>query len=335
MKTLYLFRSNLKNLEDYHNITNLDEFKEKCWDNYLLQCLNFLENNYFDRVVVWRISDKPINDIKFIVNGKEFIQRWVRNFNDVFSYMTADVTLFRGGFPEYCEITKKDPKFFGLKLYLAAGKRLTPQFGGIYDKILIEDERDKLKDNFIPFYKTTNSNIFKPLNLNKKYDLCIISNFTQLGYKGTDLIINEISKNKFLKKLKICHIGNKNEIGKNLCKKNNVENIEFLGHISRQEINKILNESKFGIVNSNRNDGCPRVITEILTSGTPLFINNKTRVLSYYKKRGVIEFDDTNLTQKIIYGFEKYDIIKKELVSNLNRFEMNKICEMNNKNWKL
>jgi hypothetical protein len=335
METLYIFRTNLKNLEYYHEYNDLKTFKDNCHDFYLLQGIYFLENNYFDRVVIWRLSDKPINDIKFIVNGKEFIQRWVHNFKVVFSYLPADVTLFRGGFKEYDEITKKDPKFFGLKLYLAAGKRLTPQYNGLYNKILIEDERDKLDDNFIPFYKTTNPNIFKPLNLDKKYDLCIISNFTQLGYKGTDLIFNEISKNKFLKKLKICHVGNKSEIGINLCKKQNVNNIEFLGHKSRLEVNKILNESKFGIVNSNRTDGCPRVITEILTSGTPLFINYTTRVLSYYKRYGVVEFIDQNFTKKIIEGFNNYDKIKMDLINNLDMFDMNKICEMNNKNWRL
>jgi len=334
MKTLYLFRSNLKNLEDYHNITNLDEFKEKCWDNYLLQCLNFLENNYFDSVVIWRLSDKPIKDIKFKVDGKKsFIQRWVNNFNEVFKYSKPDITFFRGGFLEYDEITKKNPKFFGLKLYLAAGKRLIPQYGGIYDKILIEDERDKLDNNFIPFYKTTNPNIFKPLNLDKEYDLCIVSNFTQIRYKGTDVIINEISKNKQLKKLKICHVGNKSEIGINLCKKNNVTNIEFLGKLERHEVNKILNQSKFGIVNSNRNDGCPRVITEILTSGTTLLINEKTRSLGYYKKYGVVIFNDANLTKKIMESLNNYNNIYVELNKNLYRFNMDTICELNYKNW--
>ena len=114
-----------------------------------------------------------------------------------------------------------------------------------------------------------------------------------------------------------------------------MNNIEFLGHMSRLEVNKILNESKFGIVNSNRTDGCPRVITEVLTTGTPLFINDSTRVLSYYKKYGVIEFSDVDLTKKIIEGFKNYNQIKEDLINNLDRFEMNKICEMNNKNWKL
>lgn len=336
MKTLFIFRTNLKNLEYYHEYKDLETFKNNCHDFYLNMGINFLENNYFDKVVIWRLSDDPIKKIKYVINGKKFIQKWVKDFSEIFKYDKPDVSFFRGGFQEYCKITKINPDFFGLKLYLAAGKRLFPQYGGIYDKILIEDERDNNGDNYIiPFFKTTNSNIFKPLNLDKKYDLCIISNFTQNRYKGTDLIINELGKhNNFLDNLKICHIGNKSEIGMDLCKKYNVKNIEFLGHISREKINEILNQSKFGIINSNRLDGCPRVITEILTSGTPLFINEKTRLLSYYKKYGVVEFSDENMTKKIIKGFENYERLKKEIIDNLHIFDMDHICKMNFKNWK-
>ena len=334
MKRLYIFRTNLTNLESYHSINDLETFKKECWDQYLLQGLWFLENNYFNEVIIWRLSDKKIEDIIFDINGKKFIQRWVNNLNEVFKYENPDISFFRGGFQNYDEITRKNPNFFGLKLYLAAGKRLTPKYGGVYGKILVEDELDKIQiTSSIPFYKTTNPNIFKPLNLDKKYDWCIISNFTQLRYKGTDLLINEISKNSFLQSLKICHIGNKKEIGISLCKEKNVKNIEFLGSLDRTKINEILNQSKFGIVNSNNTDGNPRVITEILTSGTPLFINNRTRVLSYYTKFGVVRFNDLNLTKKIMYGFENYDKVKKELIDHLIRFNMDIICKLNFDNW--
>ena len=334
MKRLYIFRTNLTNLESYHSITNIDQFKKECWDFYLLQSLWFLENDYFDEVIIWRLTNSNHPDIIFEINGKKFIQRWVNNLNEVFKYTKPDISLWRGGFKEYDEISKKNPKFFGLKLYLAAGKRLTPQYSGIYDRILVEDDLDKIQiKNSIPFYKTTNPNIFKPLNLDKKYDLCIISNFSQLRYKGTDLIIDEISKNPFLQKLEICHIGNKSEIGISLSKQKNVKNIEFLGSLDRFKINEILNQSKFGIVNSNRIDGNPRVITEILTSGTPLFINSKTRLLNYYKKFGVIEFNDINFIKKIMYGFENYDKTKKDLIDRLNRFDINNICKLNIESW--
>lgn len=335
MRRFYLFRTDLKNLESYHSITNLETFKKECWDFYLLMGLNFLENNYFDEVIIWRLFDTDKKDIVFDINGKKFIQKWVKDFRDVFKYSPCDVSFFRGGFPEYCQITNSNEKFFGLKLYLSAGKRLRPQYGGIYDKILIEDEKDGSDNNCIPFYKTTNPNIFKPLNLKKDYDLCIISNFTQLKYKGTDIIISQIPRFPFYQNLKICHVGNNPEVGKTLCKKYEVKNIDFLGKKTRFEVNEILNRSKFGIVASNREDGCPRVITETLCSGTPLFLKTETRLLNYYKSYGVVPFDNQgNLFRAMTIGYDKYNEIKESLQKNLDRLSINKICKMNIDLWR-
>ena len=335
MRRFYLFRTNLSTLETYHSITNLETFKKECWDFYLLMGLNFLENNYFDEVIIWRLFDTDKKDIVFDINGKKFIQKWVKDFRDVFKYSPCDVSFFRGGFPEYCQITNSNEKFFGLKLYLSAGKRLRPQYGGIYDKILIEDEKDGSDNNCIPFYKTTNPNIFKPLNLKKDYDLCIISNFTQLKYKGTDIIISQIPRFPFYQNLKICHVGNNPEVGKTLCKKYEVKNIDFLGKKTRFEVNEILNRSKFGIVASNREDGCPRVITETLCSGTPLFLKTETRLLNYYKSYGVVPFDNQgNLFRAMTIGYDKYNEIKESLQKNLDRLSINKICKMNIDLWR-
>ena len=335
MRRFYLFRTNLSTLETYHSITNLETFKKECWDFYLLMGLNFLENNYFDEVIIWRLFDTDKKDIVFDINGKKFIQKWVKDFRDVFKYSPCDVSFFRGGFPEYCQITNSNEKFFGLKLYLSAGKRLRPQYGGIYDKILIEDEKDGSDNNCIPFYKTTNPNIFKPLNLKKDYDLCIISNFTQLKYKGTDIIISQIPRFPFYQNLKICHVGNNPEVGKTLCKKYEVKNIDFLGKKTRFEVNEILNRSKFGIVASNREDGCPRVITETLCSGTPLFLKTETRLLNYYKTYGIVPFDNQgNLYRAMTIGYDNYNKIKESLQKNLDRLSINKICKMNIDLWR-
>lgn len=333
MSTFYLFRSNIKSLEYYHEYKDLNTFKEKCHDFYLLQCIWFLENDIFDKCIVWRLSDVPIKDIEFNINGKILTQKWVTNFNDVFKYKRSNVSLFRGGFKEYDGVTKINPYFFGLKLYLGAGKRVTPKFNGLYDKILIEDEIDSSIYNSIPFYKTTNNNIFKYLNFDKQYDICLISNFTQVNYKGTDLFINKISSSNYLKTLKICHIGNNKEVGINLCKKLKVNNIEFLGYLNREEINNVLNKSKFGLVNSNKSDGCPRVSTEVLTSGTPLFIRDETRLLDYYKQHGVIEFNEKNIVDRIKSGFDKYNDLKNDLIKNLDIFSMEKICKKNLEFW--
>jgi hypothetical protein len=63
MRSFWLFRPNLKTLEYYHKFTSLKTFKEQCHDYYLIFPLWLLENNYFDEVVIWRLSDKQIPDI--------------------------------------------------------------------------------------------------------------------------------------------------------------------------------------------------------------------------------------------------------------------------------
>lgn len=329
MKRFYLWRTNLKNLENYHSITNLKDFKKYCWDQYLLQSLWFLENNIFDEVIIWRLSDNNIPDIVFEVGNKKFIQRWVRDFNSVFSYPSPDISFFRGGFPEYDNITKQKPDFFGLKLYLGASKRTNPQYGGIYDKILVEYNNHITTPIHIPYYKTAPSEIFHPLNSERQNDLCWICNFTQIKHKGQEFFISNISKSEYLKSLKIVHCGNKPEVGKEMCKKYGISNIEFLGHLQREKINEVLNRSKYGIVTSNEEDGNPRIITEILMSGTPLLIRDRTRVLYFYKEKDTIEFNDSNIENRIKLA------LSMNFKVDTNRLSLDNVCKLNIEQWKI
>jgi len=336
-KTFYLFRTNLRNLEYYHEYNNLQAFKNKCHDFYLLQLIWFLENNYIDKAVVWRLqpNNKKMVDIIFDINGKQFIQKFVDNFSECFKYEKPYITFWRGGFKEYDYLTKSNPKFFGSRsLYLGASKRITPQFGGIYSKILVESN-DLIRNNTFPFFKTANENIFFPMNIEKEYDICWPNNFTQLRYKGQEFFIKEISNSKYLKSLSIIHTGNKPEIGKSLCKKYNVNNIQFVGWLDRNDLNTVLNQSKIGLVTSNLNDGCPRISTEIMMSGTLLLLREKTRLLNYYKKYGVVIFKDNNVESKIRNSLKNYSLFHKDIIEknvNLN-LTMENVCKKNFRIW--
>jgi len=335
MKSFWLFRSNLLHNEYYHKYKDLETFEKNCHDFYLLLPLQLLKDNYFNEVIIWRLTKRPQEDIIFnLSKGGKYIQKWVLNFNESLLYPKPLITLFRGGFKEYDILTKHNPKFLGLKLYLGAGKRVIPQYGGIYNKILIESEKESHISNTIPFYKTANPNIFYPLNLERKYDICWPNNFTQLKYKGQEFFIKTVGVCPYLKKLKIVHIGNKPEIGKKLCKKYNVNNIKFIGLISRPKLNKILNQSKFGLVTSNLNDGCPRISTEILMSGTPLLIKDSTRLLNYYKQNGVIEFNNQNIFKKIKQGMKHYYKYSKEVLEVINNeLSFKETCQKNIHHW--
>jgi hypothetical protein len=322
MRRFWLFRSNIKELEYYHQYKDLETFEKNCHDYYMLLPLWLLQHDYFDEVTIWRLSNKVLPDIVFDINGKKYIQKWVSNFLQTTYEPKSDMSFFRGGFQEYDQVTKVNPDHFGVKLYLGAGRRITPQWGGKYDVLLMEDESDFVKGKkCLPFYKTASPNVFysyvnKIVNLH--WDICWPCNFTQLKYKGQKYFIKKIAQSEMFSRLKIIHCGNKAKVGEKICREYGVDNIAFMGHVDRTRLNQILNHSLFGLNLSNRVDGCPRVSTEILMSGTPLIIRDSTRLLPYYKGRGVIEVNDGNIVEKILMGIEDHSRYKAEILMAIN-----------------
>ena len=336
MNIFWLFRSNLKSLEYYHKYKTLEEFENNCHDYYMLLLIWLLKNNHMDAAIVWRLSDLPIKDIDFVVNGNLFSQRWVNNFNEVLKHPSPKFSLFRGGFKEYDDVTNKNPGHFGKKLYLGTGKRVYPNFGGIYDIFLQEDEKDfNLSKKCLPFYKTASPAIFHPIQTKIKWDICWPANFVQHKYKGQAFFMNVVGHCPTLKRLKILHCGNKPEMGKKMAKQYNVSNITFAGLVDRPTLNKYLNQSKFGLVLSNRTDGCPRIVTEILMSGTPLVVRKMTRLLPYYKEKGVIGVNDSNIIKRIMGGFPKWAGLKLDLHDAIQTtLSFDTICQKNLDLWK-
>jgi hypothetical protein len=335
MRKFWLFRSNLKALEYYHQYTNLDVFKQNCHDYYLIFPIWLLENDYFDEVIIWRLSDEPIPDIIFNINNKKYIQRWVKSFKDI-EESPPDISFWRGGFPEYDEAILLHPNRFGIKLYLGAGKRILPQYGGKYDICLLEDERDFNNDlKCLPFYKTANPYIFKPLPLQKHYDICWPANFTQMKYKGQDLFYNTFGACPRLKDLKIIHCGNNQDVALQMAKDSNLSNFQTVGPVNRSALNEYLNRSKIAINFSNNQDGCPRVSTEILMSGTPLLLRDQARLLPYYKKKGVIVFSDGTLIKKALIILRDCEDIREPLFEAIkNEYSFDSINKLNINIWK-
>ena len=338
MRIFWEFRSNLTSLEYYHEYKDYKTFKENCHDYYMLFPLWLLENDYFDEVIIWRLSKKSIEDIIFHIGKKRFIQRWVNSFHQTLRYSSPEISFWRGGFPEYDQTVNLKPSHYGKKIYLGAGRRIFSQFGAEYDAYLIEDERDFVDEKkCIPFYKTASPQIFYPVEppVEKKFDICWPCNFTQLKYKGQAFFIGQIARNKELQRLKIIHCGNKPEVGKELCKKHNIKNIQFVGSVSRPELNKYLNKSKFGMNLSNQIDGCPRVSTEVLMSGTPLILMGSVRLLNIYKKNGVIEVNEDNIKEKVIDGMNNYELYQTQTLHAIkHEISFEKICKKNIEMWK-
>lgn len=347
MRSIWLFRSNLRILEDYHKAecTDIEEFEKACHDFWILQLIEFLRQDYFDEAVVWRLKPKNSHmssGFTFKVGNKlkTLRQRFVKDFEDIFDPIYCyyknqpEISFFRGGFPEYDRLINEYGEYLGLKLYCGSGQRILPKYDGKYDKILVEDERDFTgSDNCIPFYKTASPIHFYMNERDPMYDICFISNFTQERYKGQLFFIDQVSKSDFLKSLDIVHFGNKSDIGEKLCTKLGVTNIKFGGHKSKTFLNQVINKSKFGLVCSNQLDGCPRVITEILSCGTPLFLRSSTRLLTYYKRNGVLEFADDNMEDVIKMGMKKYDFYKHMASAQLDRISLKNVCKKNIMLW--
>lgn len=337
MKRFYLYRSNITTLEYYHKFKTLVEFEKKCHDFYLLFPIWLLRNNYFDEVVIWRLTKEKREDIIFDINGKKFIQRWVSSFLKTAKFPTPDISFFRGGFKEYDELIKKSK--MGTSLYLGTGKRVYPQFGGKYDVYLQEDLKDYKKGfNNLPFYKTASPHIFnsnKDIDNKHIWDICWPCNNTQWRYKGQEEFINIISNSVVLKKLKIIHCGNQSEKLRNLCNKRGIKNIDFLCIIKRNELSDILNQSRFGLCMSNKQDGCPRIVTEILSTKTPLILSEKTRLLPEYKKQGVVIINKNNAEKNILESIKNYKTYKQDVNSIIdNDLSFENICKKNINIWK-
>jgi hypothetical protein len=340
LNTIWLFRSNIRELEYYHNYFDLKTFEANCHDFYLLMLIWYLKRKKINRAIVWRLKkpDVKIPDIVFDIDGGQFVQKFVNNFIECMTYPKPDLTFWRGGFPEYDQMTRTNYKFFGPRsLYLGAGRRIYPQYGGKYDAILIEDERDAdPKFKTLPFYKTASKVVFRPIDVETVFDICWPCNFSQLKFKGQEFFISEIGKSNYLKSLKIVHVGDHPERGKELCEKYGVSNITFLGKLSRPDLNSVLNSSHVGINLSNNLDGCPRVSTEILTSQTPLLVREQTRLLNFYKKEeyGVIVFKDNELEKKIKHALTNIDRLNIDVhKAERTHLYTENLCRMNWRLW--
>jgi hypothetical protein len=340
MRRFWLFRSNLLPLEPYHKYTDYKDFKKFCHDFYLLMPLWFIENDYYDEVIIWRLTKHDKKDIVFEIDGRKFIQRWVKNFTECIRYPKPEISLFRGGFPEYCKATRTHPNSFGYKLYLGAGPRLFEQYGGIYDGYLLEDEGDFREDkNCIPFYKTAAPSIFYPYDqLNPHveiFDICWPFIYANNHRKGQEEFIRAISKSKFLQSLKIVHCGNRPERGKLICNTYGVNNIKHMGKVDVETLSYMLNHSRLGLCMSNKIDGCPRVMTETLMTGTPLILNEETRLLPLYKKNGVVVVNINNVADRIQWALENLDDLKRQVNYAIkNTISMDSICKKNINRWR-
>jgi glycosyltransferase involved in cell wall biosynthesis len=135
--------------------------------------------------------------------------------------------------------------------------------------------------------------------------------------------------------MKIVHCGNKPEVGEKMAKDRGLKNIHFMGWVDREKLNEILNRSFFGLNMSNQNDGCPRVSTEILMSGTPLIVRDTVRLLPFFKQQGVIECNAKTAMRRLRDGVRSRDRFKKNAMDGRkNIYSFENVSKKNYDIWK-
>jgi hypothetical protein len=346
MKTLYLFRSNLRHLEYYHKYKTLKEFEKNCHDFYLLFPLELLKMGKYDKVIIWRLTNTPKEDIVFkfkneIGSKGIFIQKFcVRSFDEAFALPRPDVSIFRGGFKEYDSVVNKIPGFFGKTFYLGASRRLTPAYGGKYDFVLYESELDLPSGNsndikFKRFFKTANPKIFYPIETKPEFDMIWPWKYTTDHRKGEKFFLKAISEHPGLQQLKIYHCGNEVKKAKKLFAAYGVKNIICDDIKHYHDMNEVINNGICGLLTSDKEDGCPRLSTEILSCGVPLLIRNTTRILNYYNGSGKIDYiNNNNLYSKFLFIKENRATIVEKLKVRLQKdLSIRNICQMNIDEW--
>jgi len=147
--------------------------------------------------------------------------------------------------------------------------------------ILVDDPSRKLEGvRCFEFTKFADETIFRPLGLEKRYDLCFIGTFAQRDKKG-QLEFARLAN----KKRKAVFVGEHADVEAVKELRHIWPSCEIAGLVSKKQVNEILNRSKVSVVYSRANDAAPRVIVESLASGTPVLIHKRNIGRKYITAR--------------------------------------------------
>ena len=214
------------------------------------------------------LTKKERREIYFRGNDSFFdseyknIRIFCGNENKV-DYLREQFVFSRGGFDYYLPILKTAQ--FAYKIRYGAGKRYMPEPEIDYQLVLVDTEEQKAevlakypKANVHLFIKPA-ARHFKPIDMEKEYDVCYIANGQQARFKGIEWVYNTAPKD-----LKILHLGYPSKFkppANVTCRR-----------VDRIDMPAEINKCRIGIVPYGSIDSCPRVIPEMLACGLPLII---------------------------------------------------------------
>lgn len=163
--------------------------------------------------------------------------------------------------------------------------------------------------------------IFKPLNLEKKYDLVTACRLVK--NKGLDLLLEAIKLISYDLKLKLLIIGEGPEFKNLKAKVKSLKlenNVEFAGWLrGEEEIAQLYNQSKIFILTSY-NEGGPRAALEAIACGLPIITTRVGIIEEIIKdgKNGIfIDWSQEDIAEKIKFLLENNSLQEKFAKTNL------------------
>lgn len=246
-----------------------------------------------------------------------FREHWVPKLKNYNPDVEPDLIVCRGGFDYYDSFVERFPK--ARKIYYGAGERFFPQHTFTdYDLFLVDSTKQLEKARGMTskkvelFFKPA-ATMFRPHNVQKRYDVCFIANATLNDTKGYKFLL-EVCKNTGLKILSLGIVLPKFV---KLAKELKVD-VEWGGWFLRKHLSEKISACKIGVLLtpteylSSHRDSAPRIVSEYLACGLPVvmtddiplwyerFITKETGVLT--NREGV-----SRALCQTVEAYDKYD----------------------------
>jgi len=181
----------------------------------------------------------------------------------------VDYLFCRGGHKEYIPIIKKCKKAY--KTYYGAGCRMFPQDGIHYDMILVDCEHDRKKavkkypKSKIVLWTKPAARHFKPVDVEKKYDVCYVCPNPKDKRKRVNWVYKTIPKD--LRMLQLGNIPNI-KVPKNVKVK----------RVAAVKMPRMYSKCKLLIAPYTEDDSAPRCIFEALACDVPVLALDKVKI---------------------------------------------------------
>jgi len=231
-----------------------------------------------------------------------FCVEWIHKFSN-YSGKEPDIIVARGGFKEYVPLLKEFPNAY--KVYYGANHGCVPADGIKYDLVLCDSEEQKLKAEKHGYraelFIKPASHIFKPVEVEKKYDICFAAIHPEDERKNVAWVYK--TKPKDISMLQLGHAP----------KKMKVPPHTKIKHIKREKMPKAMSKCRLLIAPYKSADSCPRVIPEALNCGLPVVALKGLQIWPDAYSLAEVDYHIFNVNGKICNKKDFWSYVKLRL----------------------